>query len=179
MNAGAIVPRLRCLAGVARVFWAWPAGPARRKASAALEFAMASPLLFILLGGAADLGLGQFYRANLANALGAGAGYATLTGIGVTTANITAVITDAMFLPPGAASNLAITYPNAPGWYCVVASGTTNTVSAVVQSATCSDGSSPGYYLQVSATYTNTGLMNGFGGMLTLPITDSNWVRVQ
>ena len=53
-----------------------------RRAAAMVEFACASPLLVILLGGAHDLGLAQYSRISIANAVAAGAEYAYLVGSG-------------------------------------------------------------------------------------------------
>jgi len=145
------------------------------RATAALEFAVATPLLVIMLGGAADYGLAQFYRTNLANAVAAGAEYAYLTGTGVTSANIQTVITNTMYLPTGASTNLSFSVTGPKG-YCVTGSGPT--MSAATAGSTCSDGSTAGTYVIISATYTNTGIMNGFGGALSQPMTESATVRL-
>jgi Flp pilus assembly protein TadG len=145
------------------------------RATAALEFAMASPLLIIMLGGAADYGLAQYYRTNLANAVAAGAQYAYMTGTGVTAANIETVITDAMFLPTGASANLSWNVTG-PRGYCVTGSGPT--MSAATAGSTCSDGSTAGTYVVITVTYTNTGLMAGFHSLLSQPMTESATVRL-
>jgi hypothetical protein len=44
--------------------------------------------------------------------------------------------------------------------------------------ATCTDGSAAGTYVIITATYTNTGLMNGFGAALSQPMTESATVRL-
>jgi len=148
---------------------------AARQATAALEFAMASPLLIVLLGGAADYGLAQYYKTNLANAVAAGAEYAYLTGTTVTSTNIQTVITNTMFLPSGASANLSITITGPKG-YCVTGSGPT--MSAATAGSTCSDGSTAGTYVIISATYTNTGIMRGFMSTLSQPMTESATVRL-
>jgi Flp pilus assembly protein TadG len=137
----------------------------KRRATAALEFALAAPLLVLMLGGAADFGLAQYYRTLLANAVAGGAQYAYFTGTNVTTTNIQTIVQNAMFLPAGASGNLSVSFAGAspgvqtPGWYCVTGTGPTATASA--QSSTCSDGTSAGYYISFQATYTNTGLLSG------------------
>jgi Flp pilus assembly protein TadG len=145
------------------------------RATAALEFAVASPLLIIMLGGAADYGLAQYYRTNLANAVAAGAEYAYLTGTGVTSTNIQSVITNTMYLPTGASSNLSVLVTGPKG-YCVTGSGPT--MSAATAGSTCSDGSTAGTYVIITATYTNTGIMNGFGASLSQPMTEAATVRL-
>jgi Flp pilus assembly protein TadG len=153
------------------------------RATAALEMALAMPLLLVMIGGAADLGLAQFYRTNLANAVAAGAEYAHFTGTGVTTANIKTVIQDAMYLPAGASSQLTVVFTGtslgvpAAGWYCITGAGPTVTVSS--QGSTCSDGSAAGYYLSFQATYTNTGLMSGILPSMNRTISEQVTVRLQ
>jgi Flp pilus assembly protein TadG len=148
------------------------------RATAALEFAMATPLLIVMLGGAADYGLAQFYRTNLANAVEAGCEYAYLTsqaGGTVTSANIQTVVTNTMFLPTGGASALSVTVTGPKG-YCVT--GTGPTMSAATAGSTCSDGSTAGTYVVISATYTTNGLMNGFMAAATNAMTESATVRL-
>ena len=164
--------------------WGFRCVPSFRRswhgATAALEFALATPLLVCMLGGAADLGLAQFYRANLANAVAAGSEYAFLTAqtggtTAVTAANIKTVVTDTMFLPAGGAASLTITVTG-PNSYCVT--GTGPTMSAATFGSTCSDGSTAGTYVIVSASYKVTGLMNGFMGALTQTMTESATARL-
>jgi hypothetical protein len=153
------------------------------RATAALEFALATPLLVVMLGGAADYGLAQFYRTNLANAVAAGCQYAYLTGAPASpagnpafVANIQSVITQAMFLPPGATSNLSIAVAGPVG-YCVTGSGPT--MSPATAGSVCqADGSIAGTYVIITATYTNSGLMNGFMSAATQAMTESATVRL-
>lgn len=168
--------------------WRWcprlpdPASP-RDRATAALEFALATPLLVLMLGGAADYGLAQFYRTNLANAVAAGAEYAYLTGTGVSTTNIQTVIQDAMYLPSGGASNLTVTFSNvspgvpSPGWYCIT--GSTPTVTPSSQGSICTDLSAAGYYISFRATYVNTGLLSGVLATSNRTISEQVTVRLQ
>ena len=153
------------------------------RATAALEFALATPLLLIMIGGAADFGLAEYYRTLLANAVAAGAHYAYLTGTGVTTANIQTVVQNAMFLPAGANSNLTFSFTGAspgvqsPGWYCVTGTGPTATASS--QGTTCSDGTSAGYYVWFTATYSNTGLLSGIMTAANRTMSEQVTVRLQ
>ena len=147
-----------------------------RGATAALEFALATPMLIVLLGGAADLGLAQYYRTNLANAVAAGAEYAYLTGITVTSTNIQSVVTNTMFLAPGDSTNLSVTVTG-PRGYCVTGTGPTMT-SATAGSVCSGDGSTAGTYVIISATYTHNGLMNGFMSLSSETITESTTVRL-
>jgi Flp pilus assembly protein TadG len=160
-----------------------PFAPSRNRATAALEFVLGTPLLLIMIGGAADFGLAEYYRALLANGVAAGAQYAYLTGTGVTTSNIQTVVQDAMYLPAGAGSNLTFSFAGSspgvqsPGWYCVTGSGPT--VAASSQGATCTDGTSAGYYIWFQATYVNTGLLNGVISAANRTISEQATVRLQ
>ena len=147
----------------------------RDRATAALEFALATPLLVVMLGGAADFGLAEFYRTNLANAVAAGCEYAYLTGPTVTSSNIQTVVRNTMFLPAGAAANLSVVVTGPKG-YCVTGSGPT--MSAATPQSMCSDGSTAGTYVMVTATYTNTGLMNGFMSLSSTTMSESATVRL-
>jgi hypothetical protein len=180
-------PRFPGIAAAHRIFsspgwrsprWRSPGWRLPNRATAALEFAIATPLLVIMLGGAADFGLAQFYRTNLANAVAAGCQYAyliTQNGGTVTTANVQNVILNAMFLPAGAIGNLSVVVTG-PRGYCVV--GTGPTMSAATVPSTCTDGSAAGTYIIVQATYTNTGLMRGFMSVKSQPITESATARL-
>jgi len=136
-----------------------------------------------MVAGAADFGLAQYYRANLANAVAAGAQYAHFTGTGVTTSNIQTVIQDAMYLPAGAATNLTVSFTGSSpgvttaGWYCIT--GTGPTASASAQGRTCSDGSSAGYYIWFRATYVNNGLMSAILTNVNRTMSEQVTVRLQ
>ena len=154
----------------------------RRRATAALEFALASPLLMIALGGVADLGRAQYNRVMLANAVSAGAQYAYMIGTSVTTANITSVIQSTSSLP-NASTSVTVTYsgvsPGVPsaGWYCVTGSGPT--VTSSTSGGTCSDGSTAGYYISFKATYTFNGLLNGFMSASSQTMSEQATVKIQ
>lgn len=154
-----------------------PVDSARRglgeRAVAAVEFALATPLLFVILGGAADLGLSQYCKASLANAVATGAEYAVMTGTSVTSANIRNVVQYASFLDK---TSLSVTVIG-PASYCVT--GATPTLSSVTAGSNCSDGTIAGQYVQISAIYTNQRLMNGFLGSSSLALTESATVRLQ
>jgi Flp pilus assembly protein TadG len=166
--------------------WGEASRPSRRfagkRATAALEFAMASPLLMVMLGGAADLGLAQYDRVRLANAVGAGAEYAYLKGVTVTTASITSIVQLASNLP-SATNNVAVVYTGvspgvpSPGWYCLTGSGPT--VTSSMSGGTCNDGSAAGYYISLKASYVTTGLMHGFMSAASQTMSEQATVKLQ
>jgi hypothetical protein len=157
---------------------------ASHRATAALEFAMALPLLIVMLGGAADYGLAQYDRALLANAVSAGAQYALLTGTSVITSNITSVIRSTSTLP-NASTSVTVVYssvsPGVPGpgggWYCIT--GTAPTVTASTSGGVCGDGSSAGYYISMKATYTFNGIMGGFLSLASNSMSEQATVKIQ
>jgi Flp pilus assembly protein TadG len=142
------------------------------RATAILEFALAMPVIGVLLGGGADLGLAGFCRTSLAGAVAAGAQYAFATGPTVTAANIRTVVQKASWLN---AANSTVTV-SAPTGYCLI--GSPPATSAATAGTTCSDGSLAGTYVTITATYQFNGLMNGYMSASTLSATESSLVRL-
>jgi Flp pilus assembly protein TadG len=157
-----------------------------------MEFAVASPLLILLLGGAADYGQAMFQRSALANAVAAGAEYAFLIGNGVapasvattvTQANITSVVQDTFSSISGLQTAVTLTYSSispgvpSPGWYCVT--GSAPTVTSSTSGGVCSDGSSAGYYVSFKASYTFNGIMGGYMALTSNTISEQTTVKVQ
>jgi hypothetical protein len=175
-------------------FRRFPGRSTDRRATAALEFAVATPLLIVMLGGAADYGLAQCERVMLANAVAAGAQYANFnpglfqTSVPAAEASITSVIRMTSNLP-NAASSVTVSFsgvslgPPSPGWYCLSFTGTApswNTASCTWgATCLCNDGTSVGYYISFSASYTNTGLMHGFMSAASQTIAEQATVRLQ
>ena len=153
-----------------------------RRASAALEFAVAAPLMTILIGGVWDLGSAQFYRAGLANGVAAGAEYAYITQLAGTTptqANITSAVRAASGIP-NAATNVTVTYPGSSfGWYCLAGTGTAPTYSASSQGATCADNTAAGYYVTINASFPISGIMSGFLAGATYTMSEQVTVRIK
>ena len=143
------------------------------RAAAAVEFVLCTPLLILLLGGAHDFGLAQYSRATLANAVAAGAEYAYLTGQAVTSANIQNVVIKTSFLT---SANLTATVTG-PTSYCVTGTGPTK--SAAAYGSVCSDGSTAGLYVVITATYTNNGIMSGFMSAASYALTESATVMLK
>ena len=143
------------------------------RAAAAVEFVLCTPLLIVLLGGAHDLGLAQYSRATLANAVAAGAEYAYLTGPPVTATNVQNVVIKTSFLT---STNLIVTVTGPTG-YCVTGTGPTK--SGAAYGSVCSDGSTAGLYVVITATYTNTGIMSGFMAASSYALTESATVMLK
>ena len=143
------------------------------RAGTMLEFALATPVLIILLGGAADLGLAQFSRASLADGVAAGAEYAYLTGASVSATDILNVVLSSSFLTR-ANLDVAVT---GPAGYCVT--GPAPTRLAATAGATCSDGSIAGLHVLINATYTSNGIMAGFMSARTYMISQAVTVMLK
>ncbi len=143
--------------------------PAARdnRGTALIEFAITAPVVALFLAGAADYGLAEWSRTCLSNAVSQGGYYAFRQGTTVSTANITSVIQNAYPLtasPPdplsAAVSAVSVSYPpgGSTGVACYCPSGTPATLGAtIVCTATCPDGTTPGSYIQIKATYTLKG----------------------
>ena len=140
--------------------------PMGRRGVAALEFALAAPLLIVMAGGFSDLGRAQIARSALANGVAAGAEYAMIVmaaGTTPTQANITSVVQKSSGLP-NAATTVVVTYPGSSfNWYCVTGStGTASTYTASSSGGVCSDGTAAGYYLTINASCATNGIITGF-----------------
>ena len=166
-----------------------------------VEFACATPLMVILLGGAHDLGLAQYSRISLATAVAGGAEYAYLVGSGyaptdTTSINGLAVLAGTVVIrgTPQVSSTQTITTSTAngvttltagimtvtvtgPRWACLTVTG--NTVTLPAGTGTCLDGSPAGLYISIDATYSNTGLMAGFISPSSYVVGESARVLLQ
>lgn len=142
-----------------------------RRGIAAVEFALVAPLLLLLFGGIAELGLTVWARSTLTDAVSQGAYYAFLTGPSVQTSAITTLVQNASGLSGISAG------ATTPATYC--ASGSPATLTAATSSGTCSDGTTPGTYTTITATYSMTPILPAFTGLGTSQLKESVTVRLQ
>jgi len=148
-----------------------------QRAVAAVEFAIAAPVLLILLGGAADFGIVNYSRAALANAVASGAQYAYLTGTGVTASNVRTLVQTTSYLSGATAT---VTGPN-----CDCVTGATPTMTLMTAGVcaptppTCTDGSTAGTYIIVSATYSYTAILGGYAYPASFSMTEAATMRLQ
>ena len=112
-----------------------------RRGTAAVEFALATPLFLILLLGVVDVGFGTYQSMQVQDAAEAGALYAAINGwdsTGISTAVVNATGASGMAASP------------APVKFC--GCPTTSGLTTVLCTATCTGGVTPGTYVQVNAS---------------------------
>ncbi len=150
-----------------------PAFMFARDGNAAVELALLSPLLVILLTGTIALGLGVYQAMQVQAAAEAGALYAANNG----TANLAAIeaaVTNATGTPGITASPIPVVYCGCPQTAGIVSQGSNCTTP-------CAGGAAPGQYIKVSATITRTNLISSSYLNLSLPtaFTGTAVVRTQ
>jgi Flp pilus assembly protein TadG len=138
---------------------------------ASVEFALTCPMLLICMGGVTDFGLAFGDKAQLAGAVALGAQYAYVTGSGVTASNIRSLV-----IAGTALSGVTVSFPHAQGTYCIT-NGTPPTLTS--SSVTCSDGTAPGYYVFIQATFVYSPLMPAYSTLGSTTLTESVTVRIQ
>jgi Flp pilus assembly protein TadG len=144
-----------------------------RSGVAAVEFAVVSTLLLILLGGITDYGLALLDKSLLANAVAQGVQYAYLKPTS-TSDQIKTVVQGSSSLT-GVVGTVT-----GPACYCLTATTTpTLTAAASCTTTTCADGTKPGTYVIISANYTYNAILSGFSGMGNITLTEAATVRVQ
>ena len=142
-----------------------------RRATAALEFAIVGPLLVILLGGAADLGLSTVCRNQLSQAVANGAQFAFKSG-----ATVPAGTVQNMVQASSGLSGVTAVI-SGPALSCV--GGSPATLTSATAGQTCADGTAPGTYLTISASYTYQKLMPLSSTFLNTALRQSATVRLQ
>lgn len=142
-----------------------------RRGAAALEFAAVGALLALLLAGIVDFGAALYARGRLASGVTAGLEYAVVTGTSASTSTIQSIVTAVSGLSLGT-GNPSVSIST----YCV--QGSPSALVATASGSTCSDGSSPGTYAVITATYTEA-LIMPLAGFNNFPLTESASVRLQ
>jgi Flp pilus assembly protein TadG len=135
---------------------------------AAIEFALALPVLLLLLAGVADLGFAVYAKMQVQDAAEAGALYAAQNGWNP--AGIGAAVVQAT----GAANILA---SPAPSQFCGCPTG--GHIVATTCGANCPDGTAAGSYIQVNASVPRPSILTSFGFSLPATLTGQAVVRVQ
>lgn len=134
--------------------------------TAAVEFAIAAPVLLILVFGAAEIGYSGYQAMQVQDAVEAGALYVSKHGWN--SSGITTAVSNATDV-----TGLAVT--PAPAQFCGCPGPTG--VTAAGCSSTCSGGNSPGHYVQINATLTRKSLIPNSGLPLPTTFTAQSIVR--
>lgn len=145
------------------------------RAVAAVEFALISPVLFMLLAAAVDFGLFNKGRTQLNQAISAGAEYAQLKGTAATAANVQSFIVAASQLS-GVTSTAT-----APACFCIIGDVSSRQLSAETTCVTlCPDNVSKStYFMTISATYSYRSLMPFWDSFVGGTATASTTVQLQ
>ncbi len=139
--------------------------------AAAVEFALLAPLLLFLLGSLADLGLSLRCQGLLAGAVASGAQFAFNTGPAVGAAAVKQMV-------QGSSSLVGVSATiTGPALYCVT--GSPAKLATAVVGQTCSDGTAPGTYLTISATYLFTQLLPSQSSFMNPSLSETASVRLQ
>ena len=136
--------------------------------ASAVEFAMVAPFLCALLLGMIDVGQALWYKSRIVNAAQAGAQYAILKGFNA------AAIQNAV---TGATGLASIQATPAPTQSCGCPDATLGVVAASC-AATCSDGSTPATYVNVSAQASYTWLVPYPGSSNPMTMSAKSIVRI-
>ena len=135
--------------------------------TAAIEFALAMPFLLVLVLGVVELGYSTYQAMRVADAAEAGAVYASKYGFDA--AGIEAAVT-------GATGPAATITSPAPFQFCGCPGSAG--VTTVDCSTTCTDGSTPGVYIQVNASMTRESILPYPDLGLPTTLTAQSTVRV-
>ena len=128
-------------------------------------------MLLFLLGSLADLGISLRCQGLLAGAVASGAQYAFDTGSAVSAASVKQMVQGSSSLT-GVSAAIA-----GPALYCVT--GSPAKLAAAVAGQTCSDGTAPGTYLTISATYLYTQLLPSQSSFMNPTLSETASVRLQ
>lgn len=146
----------------------------RNRGVAAVEFAVAAPVMLFFLGGMVDFGLAYYGQSQLAGAVAAGAEYAILTGPTATQANIQSVVQNAAGL-----SHLTVTVTGLSPTACYCVTGSPPALTATACATSCSNGATAGTYAFITATYAYQPLMPAYSKLTSPQIVESATVQLQ
>ncbi len=138
--------------------------------AAAVEFALLAPVLVSLIGGLTDYGLSLRCEGLLAGAVASGAQYAFVVG-----SSITATAVKQMVQGSSTLTGISATVTG-PALYCV--SGSPAALVTAIAGQTCSDGTAPGTYVIISATYVYTQLLPQLSTYMNPTLTQTATVRL-
>jgi Flp pilus assembly protein TadG len=139
-----------------------------RRGTAAIEFALLTPVLLALLLGAVELGFGVYAAIQAQSAAEAGALYAAENGWD--SAGISAAVVNAT-----GATGMAAT--PAPTLFC--GCPTTSGITAIGCTSTCASGIQPGQYVQINSALARLSILSDPGLGLATTLTGQSIIRLQ
>jgi Flp pilus assembly protein TadG len=142
-----------------------------RHGTAAIEFAIACPVMLLFFGGLVDFGLALWAKSTLANAVAQGAYYAYVTGTSVTSTNVQTLVQNSSGL-----SNVTATITG-PACYCIT--GTPLALAAATCNTTCADTTTSGYYVKIKANYTYQSILPVYSHLNNPTLVESAIVRLK
>lgn len=150
-----------------------------RAGVAALEFALVTPFLLAILAGLADFPLAFWYRMAVISAVEGGANYAFAVEQNASGTHGS--------LSPGDVRNAVLAAGGLPDMNVTVGSASTNCIQsgpvssliAVPVDGTCADGTMPGTYMTIAASYRYASLMPFYAMVAPTSLTDMAMVRLQ
>ena len=145
------------------------------RAVAAVEFALISPILFMLLAAAVDFGLFNKGRSQLNQAISAGAEHAQLKGTAATASDVQTFVVAMSNL-----SNVTST-ATAPACYCIIGDVSSRQLSGQMPCSTlCPDNVSIStYFMTINGTYVYQALMPFWDNFVNGTATASTTVQLQ
>jgi Flp pilus assembly protein TadG len=155
---------------------------ARTAGVASVELGVAAPVLITLCVGVCDFSLVYHRQLQLSAALGAGAEYAFTQGQKETGTTLTSDVSSFMqAISAVSLSSVNVSYNGgnvAADYYCV--SGSPAVYSGPYSNgASCTDGSTAGQFISITASYTYTPLFSADRAFLPTTFTQSVIVRLQ
>jgi Flp pilus assembly protein TadG len=142
-----------------------------RRGSAAIEFAIACPVMLIFFGGLVDFGLALWDKSTLANAVAQGAYYAYVTGTNVASTNVQTLVQNSTSL------NGVHATVTGPACYCIT--GTPLALVAATCNTACSDTTTSGYFVKIVANYTYPSILPVYSHLNNPTLTESTIVRLK
>lgn len=146
----------------------------RDRGVAAVEFAVAAPVMLFFLGGIVDFGMIYYGQSRVSAGVAAGAQYAILTGATVTQSNIQTLVQNAAGL-----SNLTVTVTGLSPTACYCVSGTPPATVAATCGTNCANGAAAGTYAFITATYAYQPIMPAYSRLSSPQVVEAATVQVQ
>lgn len=142
-----------------------------KRGSAALEFAIACPVMLGFFGGVVDYGLAIWDKSMLANAVAQGAYYAYVTGTTVTGTSVQSLVQQ------GSGLSNVTAHVTGPACYCIT--GSPLALAAATCNSTCADTTTAGYYVAITASYTYQSILPLYSKLNNPTLTEQATVRLK